>query len=66
MVSERFLEGVWDVSDRCPECVWKVSGKCQEGDWKVINFCPTSPTQLGTNFYLELEFDSGADPACLD
>ena len=34
---------------------------CFEGVCRVTSLCPTSPTQLGTNFYLELEFDSGAD-----
>ena len=44
------LDGVWKVSDRCLEVGWKVSSLC--------------PTQLGMNFYLELEFDSGVDPTC--
>ena len=58
------LEGGWKLLGRCFEGSWKVSGRCLENDWKVTSHCPTSPTQLGTNFYLELEFDSGADPAC--
>ena len=38
---------------------------CLEGVWNVSNLCSASPTKLGTSFYLELEFDPGADPASL-
>ena len=64
-MSERCLEGVCKVFGRCLEGVWKVFGRCLEGVWKVSSLCPTSPIQLGTNFYMELKFDSGADPAFL-
>ena len=52
------------MSDRCLEGVLKVSDKCLIGVLTVSIPCPTSPTQLGRNFYLELEFDSGVDPTC--
>ena len=55
-----------DVSDRCLKVGWKESDRCLKGVWKVSSLCPTnSPTQLGTNFYLELEFDSGVNLTCL-
>ena len=47
------------------EGVLKLSVGCLEGVWKVTSLRPTSPSQLGTNFYFELEFDSGVDPTCL-
>ena len=62
LVSLWCLDGVWKVSDRCLEVGWKVSNRCLKSVWKVTSLCPT---QLGTNFYLELEFDSGIDPTCL-
>ena len=41
--------------------VWKLAGRCLIGVLKVSSLCPTQP---GTNFYLELEFDSDVDPTC--
>ena len=54
--------GVLMVSDRCLEVGWKVSDRCLKGVLKVTSL---SPAQFGTNFYLELEFDSGVNLTCL-
>ena len=62
-VSRRCLQGVYKGSVRCLLGVCKVPVRSLERVWKVVNLCSTSPTQVGTIFYLELEFDSGADPA---
>ena len=43
------------------EVGWKVFDRCLKGVWKVTSL---SPTQLGTNYYLELEFDSGVKVTC--
>ena len=50
------------MSDRCLEDSWKVSDRGLKGVWKVTSL---SPTQLGTNSYLELEFDPGVNLTCL-